>query len=129
MWTIKIDYATGSSFHNEDISDEDIGYCWENVENAKLALENIKEVTEYDELTQGSYWGNLSETQRRARVKKLEKRPWFNKEYPTYSFKTLGNEGKTVDISVFWIGYFETLHEARVVAVEDESMVFNKRGW
>jgi len=120
MWTIEVDYQTGDSFHTEEILKEQIGLCWTNKKDAIAVLKIIEEHTEYDDLTNCNYYGNLSEKKQKDRIAELKKRDWFSEQWGSHTMHVINNDGERVYQSAFWAGYFETLHEARVVAVESE---------
>jgi hypothetical protein len=121
MWTIEVDYTTGSSFHSEEIYAEQIGPCWEKKEDAVAALKEIAEHTEFLDLTENRhYYGPLTKKEREARIKELKKRDWYDEQYHSVVLMLRHDTGERKYQSAFWAGHFETLHEARVVAVNNE---------
>jgi len=97
IYEIQIDYGTGDSFHSEDIEGEPIGIVNENLEMAKENLRRIKE-----------------------HYKKYSDSSDFDERY---ELELLLDEG-VHKITPFWIGYFETLHGAKIVTLGDNDMSF-----
>lgn len=132
-WTIEIDYTTGSSFHTEDCTGEEVGYVWERKEDAIAALKDIEEHYElYKIRDDRAYrWHPEKKDEIEARRKELKKRPWCAKQYTDHSLLVIDNDGERRNIHVFWTGYFETLNEARVVSVDPDlnDMVFRPNPW
>jgi len=106
MYTIKVKYQTGDSFHTEETEDL-IGCCWDNIE---LARKGIQAIREHHEL----YRYRDSDADKKAR-----KYEWCYKKYPEFGLLLETDDGSIQKISTFWIGYFETLHSAEIVS-EDE---------
>jgi len=96
MYDIDIDYTTGSSFGSER-STEPLCNPVTSLEKAKENLKRIKK--HYIE---------------------CKDHPDFDKRY---ELTLLTDEGERT-ISPFWIGYFETLHGARITANIDTDMEF-----
>jgi len=119
MWTIEVDYQTGDSFHTEEVYKEQIGQCWTHKKGAIAALKVIEEHSEYSSLTDCNYYGNLSEKKQKDRIAELKKKDWFSEEWGSHTMHVIDDNGERVYQSAFWAGYFETLHEARVVSTDD----------
>lgn len=96
FYGIEIDYTTGSSFNSERIHRESVGIVTTDIDKAKENLKRIKD-----------HYGECSEN------------PDYGK---TFELELLTDDS-TRTISPFWIGYFETLHGAKVV-IDDEEMSF-----
>lgn len=100
MYDIVIDYTTGDSFGSERIEDEPVGIV---VSSLEVAKENLKRIQEHYE----KYNKNYSHEQ--------------------YQLELLTDE-KPRMITPFWIGYFETLHGAKIVQ-EEELPSFTTEYW
>lgn len=96
MHDIEIDFTTGSSFGSERTT-ELLGNV-SNLDNAKINLKRIKE-----------------------HYIKCEDNPNTGDKY---ELTLLTDDGERT-ITPFWIGYFEILHGARVVADEDDDLSFD----
>ncbi len=123
MYTIKVDYRTGDSFHTEENSDE-LGICWESKDLAKQALKDIKE--HYDTWEVCGYSVSVDD-----KYKESKKHPWhyeykeFNqKDMSGYSLSLEGDDGERHQVSCFWVGYFEHLLGAEIVIDGDDDMKF-----
>lgn len=95
LYDIEIDYTTGDSFGSERKTEL---LC--NPTSINNAKENLKRIKEHYVRCKDNY--NTDER---------------------YELELVTNEG-TRKISPFWIGYFETLHGAKVVVDEDPDMKF-----
>jgi len=103
MYTIKVKYQTGDSFHTEE-TDDLLGCCWDDIELARKGLQAIKEhheIYQYKDIDSN---------------KKARKYKWYNKEYPEYGLLLKVDNGSKQKISTFWIGYFETLRSVEIVS-------------
>lgn len=106
MYNIEITYLTGNSFgSNQEIELLD-NEGWKNLEIVKENLKRIK--LHHDWVEDNGRWGK----------KKLQT-PNFIKEpfsYETeYSIPLLSDNGNEYKISCFWIGYFESLINIKIV--------------
>jgi len=117
MYTIRITYGTGDSFHNSHGNVSDVGAVWEDLEEARVAL---KYINEHHSACSDYNW-------RRPRVpehyKKFKHKPWYDKDCKKdwdfcYTLMVPVN-GVSTKISAFWHGYFETLEMAEIVLTED----------
>ena len=105
MWTIEVEFTTGDSFSSERTSDK-IGYSWNNLDKAKQSLQLLKIHHNYYKSVEGSKYG------RDIKVKKPD-------NYTSdYSCNIIGDNDELISISVFWHGYFETLHTLTIVTDE-----------
>ena len=95
-YDIEIDYTTGGSFSSERITDESLGFVTTDLLKAKENLKRIKK--HYIE---------------------CEDNPNFDKQF---NLELLTDDGVRT-ITPFWIGYFETLHSAKITS-SDEDMSF-----
>lgn len=121
MYTIEIDYITGDSFGSYDET-ATIGAVFENIDQAKIALDCIKD--HYETIQKFSKtWTKkgLDKHKRDMRSKK-----WFvtsKWDYDgKYSIKVPLNDEEWTKISTFWIGHFERLLEARIVVYQPENL-------
>jgi hypothetical protein len=98
MYDIEIDYTTGHSFASERDTD-----LLGNISSLKNAKENLKRI--------------------RAHYIECKDNPNSGKEY---NLTLLTDEGERT-IQPFWIGYFESLHGAKIVKDVDPEMYFDFR--
>ena len=114
-YTIQIYYTTGDSFGSETTTDT-IGMVWKDLDKAKLALKYIQ--LHYDIVSEYKYkpLGNIREA--------LCKPYWLYEDldYWERCLNVENDEGEVQTISCFWVGYFETLHGAKIIK-EDGSCV------
>ena len=142
-YKIKINYSTGNSFGSEDMESY-VELSWDNIDVAKENLKFIKEhYNQYKELTSYSFRNNRTDKEiilenkdkewfvyKPKLISKLnncaieEKHKkivgegnWeyipdiYHAQY-CLSFKT--DDGKKMQISAFWCGYFEHLYSAEI---------------
>ena len=121
-YEIEIDYTTGNSFNSERLT-ETVGCAWPNLNMAKLALQNIKEhyaaVNAYEEHSNSYSRHNI-----KFDMKAIEQKHWFCKDYWTGGLLLAISHDETQRVSAFWIGYFETLHGAKIISSGDSDMEF-----
>lgn len=98
IYDIAIDFTTGNSFNTERNSEERVGIVTTDLGLAKENLRRIKK--HYEKHAADSNWCDAK-----------------------YALTLLTDEGDRV-ISPFWIGYFETLHGAKIIEEEDVTMSF-----
>lgn len=112
MYTIKIDYLTGGSFGSEETTDE-IGPVWSSIEDAKKALNVIKQHYEaYKKI-------NNTFTRTNAAWSDYKNENWFYSKYPDMCL-FVDVDNKPHKINSFWCGYFERLIAATVTFSEEE---------
>jgi hypothetical protein len=123
-YQIEINYQTGNTFgsHDEDRIIDDV--VFEDLESAKEALQIIKK---HHEMTQASS-GYLSQEERAIRLQEISMQPWavkskFGGDYD-YSFKvrTSKDSQHWVEVYAFWKGYFERLHEAKIIDADSDEL-------
>ena len=129
MYTIKIRYETGSSFHSEELT-ETIGLQWSDKSLAIKALSNIKEHYQLYQENESSW---KKERTTKEILAEVETKDWYIKANKTGWDETLislhicsaemDNE-EWRNLPMFWIGYFETLREAEVICVGDDEDSF-----
>lgn len=120
-YTIKVNYTTGNSFGSEEETSQ-VNLVWESKDLARKALKSLanhyKTYRKYD----GSRF-NIT-------IEELRSHDWFKPElwgnsnntikeqlnYWEYSCHVEVDDGsyRTLDCGT-WIGYFETLHSAKIV--------------
>lgn len=135
MYTIEIEYSTGNSYGTHQETDS-VEFVWETLDDAKEALRRIKEHHEYYTRIRaaGRYAGYHGSTDtQESLLAEAKTKPWY--VHSDYSSKGMCDFSLIVPtsdpehdrLSVFWIGYFETLHGARIVAVnkDDDGMSFS----
>jgi hypothetical protein len=104
MYSIRIDYRTGDSFHTEDTS-ECLDGTWKDINIVAKNLERIKEHYEWYQEENSGY---------RRHPKNTIPRPEYVDPKYDCSFQLLLDDGTEYPISAFWCGYFETLYGASV---------------
>jgi len=118
MYTIRITYGTGSSFHKEEGLVDEVGYCWENLEDAQEALKRIKEHYEaYRDVHSYEY---------KRKKKDYSREVWFHKDdtwEDLWQHRVTVPDGKggSAVIDAFWCGYFESLDGAEIVLDPDKN--------
>ena len=127
MYKIEIEYSTGNTFgtHIETTIIDDVVFA--DLESAKQALKIIAKHKEMCEAANGGW--RVTDAERKAKLAEIAAQPWAVKsEYSSdyeYQVKVPTSKDCQVweNIYCFWMGYFETLHEARIiVADEDDGM-------
>lgn len=98
---ISIKYETGNSF-GKYIETDDVGCVWAHMDEAVAALKAIKEHHKYASSS-------------KSRCEDVKGEYWYDKVYPIGCLYVLA-DGRPVKISAFWIGYFEKLIKAEIVA-------------
>jgi len=134
MYTIKVNYRTGSSFSTEECEDT-IGLCWNNVELARKALLALKEHYElYSDLDR---YGHNQKTDQdiynivktKYWYKKADKtnNKWYTPVRDWYNYCAVEmDDGSFRRIPTnMWCGYFETLYTAELVN-ENDKVTFNR---
>jgi len=148
-YQIKIHYETGSSLHNEDVTNY-LDISWKNLDIAKENLQRIKEHYQmYQEIN--GYGKKLTKNQILDKNKHKE---WFvntlklfcissnnaidekdkkkvgdgnweyryDEHYSIYCLKLKLDNGNDMQMSAHWCGYFETLHEAEIEMTNNNDM-------
>lgn len=111
-WTIEINYTTGNSFGSEECTEE-VGMAWNDLDKAKEALQAIKEhYKAYEKVNSCSYRSRPNKTT----WKDFEHEDWCSEEYPEFTMDVRMDSGEFHALHVFWTGYFETLHGARIIS-------------
>lgn len=126
MYRIEIEYSTGNTFgtHVETNIIDDVSFA--DLESAKQALKIIAKHKEMCAAAKGGW--RITEAERNAKLAELAAQPWAVKSgYGNdYEFQIKVPTSKDCqnweNIYCFWMGYFETLHEARIVTDEDDEM-------
>ena len=121
MYKIEIEYSSGNTFgtHEEIREIDDVVFA--DLESAKQALKIIAEHKDMVEKCEGG-WRNTEEMRKAARAE-IAKKPWAVKSQYSEDYSFSLKVPTSVDcqewetIYCFWMGYFETLHEARIVDV------------
>jgi hypothetical protein len=110
MYQIEYDYKTGNSFGSHDETDI-LEITWINLAIAKRALARIKEHYLWYDGRNSSYGEDIP------------KPSWHDIEYD-FCLKIPLDNGKEVQISAPWCGYFETLYGAKIIKAIDDDMSF-----
>lgn len=132
MYTIEIHYRTGNSYGSEDCV-EQIGLQWEDKALARKALQSIKENYELYQENENSFSRSRN---RKEILKDVVRKTWYinaiksewDERDPGFGICAAQmDNGDWRNLPMFWLGYFETLHEAKVICVGDDedSIKFN----
>jgi hypothetical protein len=125
MYTINLEYTTGSSFHSEE-TETTLSANW-SLETAKINLQRIKaHYKAYSD--RNAYVSCMMGKGEDALFAKIKKEPWYfdNPEwqfpnaycnYWEFTIMLLEDDGTNKQYHCDWCGYFEHLHRARIVAV------------
>lgn len=113
MYTIEIYYRTGDSFGSEETTDT-VGCTWKDKDLARQALSDIK--AHYNIFHSSEYNPKAN--------RKASQKEWYSSEYSSSCLMVVTDSGVKQRISTFWLGYFESLLEAKVVNDEDDKDVF-----
>lgn len=121
MYTIKVDYHTGDSFNSYD-TDTTLSGKWE-LDVAKENLRRIK--AHYKAYSNKNNYYSMSMHEEGSKVEEdISNEPWYREgKYQgawEHTIVLTDNEGSRVEHSCPWIGYFERLIGASIVADEDE---------
>lgn len=111
-YTINISYQTGDSFGSED--------CEETIEHVfslDIAKKNLQRIKEHYEFYQKIKNGRLSKKERDELLK--SKPEFYNEKHPFCLELLLDDNGNTISMVCFWIGYFERLYGAEIILVEN----------
>lgn len=141
-YELLVDYTTGDSFGSEEVTEEEMGVIFENLEVAKLALEMVKEHYSFYNQFEDAWYkssphsrNNPEEKTREDICELVKTKPWSTKRLEEYlicldAWKysitlPVDDKGNTQSVSVPYTGYFETLRKAYVRPVGDElSVIF-----
>lgn len=107
MHKLKITYDTGDSFHHEYGVTGEVDLKWTKLEKAKKALKDIEAHYKWY-MIMNKEW-NVDKNDQKKATRIAEKAGWYNRQYPQVSVLLEDDEGKRVNVSAFWCGYFETL--------------------
>ena len=111
-YEIEVEYTTGNSFNSHRTMDT-VGWVFDTREEARDMLQHIKEHHEmYEALDNFSVRRNGG---RQAVLDKYKDKAWFSAEYPETRIVYADRH-----ISPFWIGYFEIIHNAKIVLARTE---------
>lgn len=126
MYKIEIEYSTGNTFGTHVTTNliDDVEFA--DLESAKQAL---KIIAKHKEMCDGakSSWRTTPE-ERKAKLAEISLQPWAVKSEwsDEYEFQLKVPTSKDCQewetVYCFWMGYFETLHEARIVSNDDDGM-------
>jgi len=118
VYTIRITYGTGNSFHSESGLKSEVGYAWEKLEDAQEVLRRIREhYAAYSDARAYEY---------KRKKKDYSKESWFYKDNTWEDLWQHGivvpdGKGGSTVIDAFWCGYFESLDDAEIVLDPDEN--------
>lgn len=107
LYKIQYKYQTGDSFKTYD--DEGVlEMQWKNLDNAKKALQRIKEHYAWYKYENRQSWDKYD--------KEVVEPDWHKGEKYEFTLKLMLDNGKEVMFSAPWCGYFERLHSAEIIA-------------
>ena len=146
-YKIEIEYSTGNSFHNEETSDI-IELYWNNLDIAKANLNRIKEhYNMYNEvdsyLSNKSYIEILEENKHKdwfvyepklyciskdTVIDEKDKHKYEPSDikyiadinFALNCIKLYNDDGKVFQMRCFWTGYFEHMHNAKIILEDSE---------
>lgn len=122
-YSIEVHYTTGDTENCYDVLNT-IDIQWSSKEEAVAALQCLKEHWVFY-MKQDNCYTKEHETI----VENAKQKEWFDPISPAYSFLVKVGD-VTVPLRTPWNGYFETLHNARVVAVDNpEQIDFDSLDW
>ena len=113
LYKIQYKYQTGDSNRTYD-SEGVLEMEWKNLDNAKRALQRIKEHYEWYRYENRHSW---------SKEKEVSRPEWHTKEKYDFTVKVMLDNGKEVMFSAPWCGYFERLHNAEIVADDPEMRI------
>lgn len=123
MYTIKVDYQTGDSFHTEDTSDTLNGE-W----TLEVAKENLKRIKEHYSIIKDrkNYYSIAMQKKAEKELEEAKTKPWYSGKYWEYGIMLLENDGSSKQHHCNWTGYFESLYGASIIACnkDDDDMSF-----
>lgn len=106
LYKIQYKYQTGDSFKTYD--DEGmLEMVWKNLDNAKTALQRIKEHYAWYQYENRQSWSD---------AKEVSEPDWHKGEKYQFTLKVMLDNGKEIKFSAPWCGYFERLHSAEIIA-------------
>jgi len=117
-YTIDVEYTTGHSLASE-VTNDTVGAVWEDLEEAKAAMNSL--VEHYNAYKEANGYSRRVQFD----VRTIEKEPWFDKgsRQDSWQYSVIVTvNGEDFHLSPFWCGYFETLHELKIVTQEDPSL-------
>ncbi len=128
MYTIEVHYTTGNSFNSEETTDQ-IGLQWEDKQLARKALQSLREhYVLYEDKESFRSRNSREEIAIKAMahdwykigIAQEKEKYYKNSSYWHYYCAVLMDDGVYRNLPVgIWCGYFETLHWARIVTVEN----------
>lgn len=119
IYKIKAKYETGDSFSNS-VEESTLELTWTNLDVAKENLKRIKEHYTYYSKIENSYHSKKEDELIRQEMKKQR---WYADNY-IGCLKLITDEGKELQFSAFWTGYFEKLIWAKIEPEEDTDMQY-----
>ncbi|EMX1381755.1 hypothetical protein SEPL_025 [Salmonella phage SE_PL] len=117
MYQLEVLYSTGNTFgtHDEERVIDDVVFT--DIESAKEALQFISQHKKMnDELKY-----ERDDTKRKLMKLDIESKPWavksrFSSDYEfALKVRTSKDSTEWTEIYAFWMGYFETLYEVRII--------------
>lgn len=125
MYTIEINYTTGCSFSSERRT-ENIDFKTNSYDVIKKLLNFIKDQW----ILYKKYEDYPTRKEREEIEASFSTKEWYNGVSAFYYIRITDENGVEHDIETFWHGYFETLHNAKIVMDEDEDEInFDNIDW
>ncbi len=112
-YKIEVFYRTGDSYNSYDTSTV-LEMEWKNIDNAKNALQRIKEHYAWYQFTNDPLY---------MKRKKADEPMWHKGLEYDFCLSFVLDNGKEVMFSAPWVGYFEDLHSAKILS-DDSDMEF-----
>ena len=122
-YSIEVQYTTGDT-ETEDSVTNTLDVQWESKDEAVVALQSLKEHWVFFKKLDDAY-----SNERATIIDEAKHKEWFDPMSCEFSFFVkIGDE--KIPVRTPWNGYFETLHNARVVAVDNtEKIDFDSLDW
>lgn len=123
-YKLEVDYSTGNTFgtHDETTIIDDVEFA--DLESAKEALRFIAQHKKLNE----EYSSERDKVKRDLIKLDIQSKPWCVKSGFSDSFvfslyvRTSKDSTELHEVYAFWMGYFETLHEIRIIDVGHDEL-------
>lgn len=131
-----VDYTTGDSFGNCDVAGESLGVIFENADLARQAIKHLEEhYKNYLAFQDAPYASPTAKGETREdMIERLKLAPWWVGGIVwswEFSIRLIvDNDGNAVQISLPYIGYFETLNRVYCEVYQDkDGLSFSPNSW
>jgi hypothetical protein len=122
-YSIEVHYTSGDTENLYDIV-KTVDIQWDSKEEAQAALQFLKEQWVFY-MKQDACYTKARETI----IENAKQKEWFDPISPEFSF-LVTVDGEKIPVHTPWNGYFETLHKAHVVVVDNPDQIdFDSLDW